>query len=69
MLVNEYKPEFYVRKVRKMWNLGNVYLRVPLCYEQNGLYIIFKGLTKQFEKFNSNWKNIGIRLVEICCWL
>ncbi len=26
MLVNEYKPEFYDRKVRKMGNLGNVYI-------------------------------------------
>ncbi len=31
-----------------------MYLRVPLCYEQSGLYIIFKWLTKQFDKFNSN---------------
>ena len=26
MLVNEYKPEFYVRKVRKMRNFGNCYI-------------------------------------------
>ncbi len=26
MLVNEYKPEIYDRKVRKMRNLGNVYI-------------------------------------------
>ncbi len=34
MLANEYILEFYVRKVQKMRNLGNVYI-VPLCYKQN----------------------------------
>ncbi len=39
MLVNELKPEFYVRKVRKMRILGQcLYLRVPICYE---LLIVF----------------------------
>ncbi len=45
MLINEYKPEFYVRKVRKMRELGTVYIcgfpRVMgITDEQNGLYII-----------------------------
>ncbi len=46
MLVNEYKPEFYVRKVRKMRNLGNVYIcGSPFVMSrtdaQNGLDSIF----------------------------
>ena len=46
MLVNEYKPEFYVIKVRKMRNLGNVYIsRSPFVMSrtdaQNGLYSPF----------------------------
>jgi hypothetical protein len=45
MLINEYKPEFYVRKVRKMRNLGNVDIcGSPLVMsrtdEQNGVFII-----------------------------
>ena len=47
MLVNEYKPEFYDRKVRKMRNLGNVYIcGSPFVMSrtdaQNGLYSMFK---------------------------
>ncbi len=47
MLVNEYKPEFYDRKVRKMQNLGNVYIcESPFVMSrtdaQNRLYSIFK---------------------------
>ena len=47
MLVNEYKPEFYDRKVRKMRDLGNVYIcESPFVMSrtdaQNGLYSIFK---------------------------
>ncbi len=46
MFVNEYKPEFYGRKVRKMRNLGNVYIcGSPFVMSrtdaQNGLYRIF----------------------------
>ncbi len=47
MLVNEYKPEFYVTKVRKMQNLGSVYnCGCPFVMSrtdaQNGLDLIFK---------------------------
>ena len=46
MLVNEYKPEFYDRKVRKMRNLGNVYICgssfvMSRTDAQNGLYSNF----------------------------
>ena len=46
MLINEYKPEFYDRKVRKMRNLSNVYIcGSPFVMSrtdaQNGLYSIF----------------------------
>ena len=55
MLVNKYKPGFYDRKIRKMRNLGIVYmnelyLQVPLCYEQNRcadrIYIILNANLK-----------------------
>ncbi len=47
MLVNEYKPEFYDRKVQKMRNLSNVKIcGFPFVMSrtdaQNGLYSIFK---------------------------
>ena len=38
MLVNEYKPEFYVRKVRKneRYEIWAMFISAgPLCYEQN----------------------------------
>ena len=46
MLVNEYKPEFYDREVRKMRNLGKIYIcGSPFVMSrtdaQNGLYSIF----------------------------
>ena len=46
MLVNEYKPEFYDRKVRKMRDLGNFHIcESPFVMSrtdaQNGLYSIF----------------------------
>ena len=46
MLVNEYKPEFIDRKVRKIRNLGSVYIcGSPFVMSgtdaQNGLYSIF----------------------------
>ena len=69
MLVNEYiKPEFYVRKVRKMRNLGStcLYLRVQLCYEQNRcaertLYLIFKPLGA----YKTQWNQILLCMLSI----
>ena len=69
MLVNEYKPEFYDRKVRKMRNLGNVYIcGSPFVMSrtdaQNGLYSIFKN-------DNENAQNAVFKVVIIntpSCW-
>ncbi len=63
MLVNEYKPEFfYVRKVRKMGNLGNI-CGLPFVMSrtdaQNGLYRIFKYFCIRRESRHiSTWWNL-----------
>ncbi len=42
MLVNEYKPEFYDRKVRKMRNLSNVYIcGSPFVMSRTSIFNLF----------------------------